>query len=290
MRSKLFSLTIISTIFILGSLAGCNIINPEPTLTPIYVTATPGFIIVTNTVTPTASPVLAPSVDVIAGQTEVAGQVTAVTPTPTPTTFITSTATFTVTPSSTSSIRGVSPYLPVGADPNAATPVIGIVGGTAECDIQPSGGFASIYTANPTVATQLGCPTNSAITADSAHQSFERGFMVWVSTQGAIYAFYNTSTFQSTSDTWQDGVDPNSSGAQPPSANLLEPIRGFGKVWREIGGVQNQIGWATASESGGTMTIQQFEQGAMLYLSQTGQTYILVSGAPGTWTAVSFAF
>ena len=277
-------------IFLVGGLAGCNVINPQPTLTPIYVTATSGFIIVTNTTTPTASPVVAPSVDVNANQTEVAGQSTPLSPTPTATTLITLTPTFTPTPSVTAGIRGVSPYLPVGADPNEPTPVIGIVSETTECSVQPMGGFASIYTANPSVATQLGCPTGSAITADSAYQPFERGSMVWVSTQSAIYALYNTSTYQSVPDTWQDGVDPSSTGAQPPAPHLLEPIRGFGKVWRDTVGMQTQIGWATSPESGGTLTIQSFERGAMLYLSQTGQTYILVLGAPGTWTAVSFAF
>ncbi len=233
MRHKLLSLTIVLAVVLVGGLTGCNVLNSDPTVTPIYVTATSGFIIVTNTHTPTASPVLAPSVDVSANQTEVAANVTPVSPTPTATTLITNTPTFTPTPSVTAAIRGVSPYLPVGADPDDPTPVLGIVADTADCSVQPMGGFASIYESNPSVATQLGCPTGSAITGDSAYQPFERGLMIWVSTQGAIYAFYNTSTYQSTADTWQDGVDPSSTGAQPPSPSLQEPIRGFGKVWRE---------------------------------------------------------
>ena len=35
-----------------------------------------------------------------------------------------------------------------------------------------------------------------------------------------------------------------------PPAGLLQPIRGFGKIWRETSGVRDKLGWATVPEQG----------------------------------------
>jgi hypothetical protein len=62
-------------------------------------------------------------------------------------------------------------------------------------------------------------------------------------------------------------------------------VRGFGKVWRDNGTVRDTLGWAMSGEAGGTAQIQLFERGEMVYVAQAGQTYLLVTGAPGTWSA-----
>lgn len=271
----------------------CDVFEPEATLTPIYVTATQDFIIVTNTFTPPPSPVLAPTVDV--GQpTQISEVFTQpAPPTATPTVIITNTPTFTPTPSNTDEIEGVPPYVPVGIGIDEDFQTQSFVQGA--CAVTVQGGFAAIYNNNPALAAQLSCPTSAANTVLSAYQPFERGAMVWVASQGslpqsAIYTLFNNNNFQAFSDTWRDGVDPVSGGQQPPAANLLEPVRGFGKIWRESGGVKDNLGWATSAENGNQAVIQQFERGTMIYLSQTGQTYILINGAPSVWSAVSVAY
>ncbi|MCP4249846.1 MAG: hypothetical protein GY778_22620 [bacterium] len=197
------------------------------------------------------------------------------------------TPTFTPTPTDTPVTPGVNPFVPVGG--------VGAAGfTTGVCSSLPSGGFGAVYTGDTSLAGQLSCPIDAALAVATAYQPFERGLMVWVSQVGTsgqpgIYVFFTNNTYQRFIDTWRDGVDPASTGLTPPNGRQ-EPIRGFGKVWRESGGVRDGLGWATSSEAGGTGTIQVFEGGDMLYLTQTGQTCIAVAGTPGTWTSVSIAY
>lgn len=266
-------------------LGGCGIFNPSPTTTPIFVTQTPPiqFVVVTNSPTPVATAVLAPTIN----EPTLLAQAS---PTPTATTLITLTLTFTPTPTDTPVTPGVPLYVPVGG-------VISVGPAAGVCPNPPQGGFGTIYSGNTAVAAQLGCPIHlGAVNVTSAYQTFERGFMIYVSSIGntgqkGIYVFYNNNTYQRFADTWVDGVDPSSLGLTPPNAGLLEPIRGFGKVWRSSQDVQNGLGWATAGEAGDFGSyVQAFERGDMIYLPQTGQTYILVSGVPGTWSALSLPY
>jgi hypothetical protein len=166
----------------------------------------------------------------------------------------------------------------------------GVSGGTG-CANVPQGTFGAIFQSDPNLPAALGCPlAPAASSVGDAYQPFQNGFMVWVSSlgaqpQSAIYAIYNNGTYQRFNDTWTEGVDPASGGASPPSPGLLEPVRGFGKVWRENPTVSGTLGWATSGESGGGAQVLMFERGEMINISQTGQTYILITGAPGTWTA-----
>jgi hypothetical protein len=265
-------------------LAACDAFNQNGVPSPIYVTATSQqFIIVTNTPSPSPSPVLAPTLPggVEAGQRPTASPTLAVTLTP----AITNTPTFTPTPTDTPVTPGAI-ILPVGG---AASSEIG------SCQTTPSGGFGEIYTGNPELAAQIGCPLDTAaLSISSAYQTYERGIMMWVSAVGAsgasgIYAIYNNGSYQRFNDTWVEGVDPVSIGAAPPPG-LVEPIRGFGKVWRESPGVSDTLGWANSAEQGGNAFVQTFERGEMIYVPQNGQTYILVSGQPGTWTSLAQPF
>ena len=104
-----------------------------------------------------------------------------------------------------------------------------------------------------------------------ATQQFERGQMVWVpgpnGGTGWIYVIFfdnnrNRQVFQSFSDMWKEG-DANSGGETPPTG-LVEPVRGFGTVWRENSFVRNTLGWAAAPEVGGTGHYQYFRGGGMM--------------------------
>lgn len=269
-------------------MAGCGLLrDAPPTVTPIYITATPVPVIVpiVATETPSPSPVLAAT---SAALLPTRGpERTATLPLPQ---IITQTPTFTPTTTDTPVTPGPVYYPPVGGVAAAGGGAI-VVGGagvaTTGCATVPGGTIGTIYQSDPSIAAAIGCPLASAPTAvASAYQPFQNGVMVWVATPGqsVIYALYGNGTYQRFNDTFRDGLDPNSGGAVPPPG-LVEPVRGFGKVWRENPAARDTLGWALTGESGGTAEFLAFERGEMVRVPQAGQTYILITGAPGTWSA-----
>ncbi len=266
-----------------GSLVGCNALrDTPPTVTPIYITATPLLPIqpIVATETPSPSPVV--------GSTAVAlvpTQPQSRTETPTQPPPMTMTPTFTPTTTNTPVTPGAVGFVPVGGVGSGSA-------GGGGCATAPQGVFGAVYQSDPNFPAALGCPlAQNAASVSSAYQPFENGLMIWVSslgvqTQPALYALFNNGTYQRFNDTFTEGVDAASSGAVPPEGRL-EPVRGFGKVWRENASVRNALGWATTGESGGGAQVLMFERGEMVAVSQAGQIYILITGAPGTWTARS---
>jgi serine/threonine-protein kinase len=150
----------------------------------------------------------------------------------------------------------------------------------------PPGGFATAYN-DGALAGTLGCPLPAApVQVNSASQLFERGSMIYAQeTPARIYVLYNDGTFRRYDDTWVGGVDPESGGETPP-AGLLEPVRGFGKVWRTNPDVRAGLGWAFTPEAGALAWIQTFERGRMIALPQRNEIIALTDdagGAGGRW-------
>jgi hypothetical protein len=115
--------------------------------------------------------------------------------------------------------------------------------------------------------------------------------MIWAGgggSGGIIFAIYANGSYQRFSDTWQEGLDPVSNNLAPPEG-LIEPIRGFGKVWREGPGVSQNLGWANSGENGGSAALQTFERGEMLFNSSSGQTYILLQ-EQSSWISLAQGF
>jgi hypothetical protein len=67
--------------------------------------------------------------------------------------------------------------------------------------------------------------------------------------QNVIFVLYRNGPWQRFDDTWTPD-QPESDPAFIPPAGLYQPIRGFGKLWRENVGVREQLGWALAPEQG----------------------------------------
>lgn len=137
----------------------------------------------------------------------------------------------------------------------------------------------------------MGYATDVAQELWSATQPFERGRMIWVDhlQEDTVYvltygADEGGGTWQAYEDTFREG-DPESSGLTPP-AGRLEPIRGFGKVWRdELGGPDAPVGWALVPEQGYVGEVQFFEHGLMLWNPLDGTTYVLLDD--GVWGTYS---
>jgi hypothetical protein len=156
-----------------------------------------------------------------------------------------------------------------------------------ECDVPPTGSFGTVWAQDPDLQAELDCPvslhprvTPVPLEVQTSYQPFEHGEMVWSEhhywyDQPVIFVHYEDSTFQRLDDTFDPAVDPVSGGETPP-AGLLEPVHGFGKVWREQPGVRESLGWATAPETPGVGQYQKFVGGDMVWTSQTDQTYVYV--------------
>jgi hypothetical protein len=153
------------------------------------------------------------------------------------------------------------------------------------CQRVPLRGFGKVWAEHRNVQHGVGCPQvyppfDKEILVQSAYQPFERGAMLWISRttyvqERLIYVFFNDGTFQQFDDTWRDG-QPAGGGENPP-AGLYEPMRGFGKVWREGTGakVRERLGWATALEKGGSGAYQQFDRGEMYWSGTIDKIWVL---------------
>jgi hypothetical protein len=138
---------------------------------------------------------------------------------------------------------------------------------------------------------RLGCPRQVAEQAYLAEQPFEQGRMVWDSSDRQIYVLLQQGTWQAYQDTWAEG-QPDWDPALVPPDGRHQPVRGFGKVWREqLGGPQAAIGWALGPEGGLDGWRQSFEGGLLIWTDAVprggdaaGTAYLLYED--GTWQEV----
>lgn len=144
----------------------------------------------------------------------------------------------------------------------------------------PEGGAAPESAAQTPAGSASAAPEGSGIVpiptpflckAQVIEQSFERGFMFWVGAttgerckvehsfepgSGEIWVSILDESGQVgewviVPDTWDEATDPESDpDLEPPSDEVRQPIRGFGKAWREglTAEQREQLGWATGDE------------------------------------------
>lgn len=140
---------------------------------------------------------------------------------------------------------------------------------TGNCSISVAGTFTTAYNQ---VAGQLGCPRDSGSHITLVYQPFERGKMFWRDTR-QIYTLQGSGLLTVLTDAWQETMPASDPGFQPP-AGLLQPVRGFGYVWRGNEPLRNNIGWATQVEAPLTGFWQEFERGSM-FVGDNGLIYAL---------------
>lgn len=108
------------------------------------------------------------------------------------------------------------------------------------------------------------CPRYEPSQTWAAEQPFENGRMIWLeeiegadfTAQGLILVLYEDGAYEQYEDTWAEG-DPEDDPEIVPPEGLLQPIRGFGKLWRENDDLRERLGWATAPEQGFDTVWQQ---------------------------------
>ncbi len=103
------------------------------------------------------------------------------------------------------------------------------------------------------------CPT-APQTSPAAEQTFERGVMVWIEAENAIYVLYAdegyTTRWARFQDEWREGDPDRDPNLQAPTG-IQQPIRGFGLVWRTYPSARERLGWAVEPEKGYQTTLQR---------------------------------
>jgi hypothetical protein len=168
--------------------------------------------------------------------------------------------------------QALTPVATIPTAPPTSTPT--------PCPLVPAAPFASAYSQ---VVIQLGCPLSDTSELFLAKQPFERGLMFWREDLRLIYVLYTDGSWGQYVDTYQEDQPPYDATIVPPTG-LYQPVRGFGRVWREEEGVRENLGWATSEEQGSTGLLQAFQKGLML-LDPESQVYVLYTGGEeeGRW-------
>jgi len=141
----------------------------------------------------------------------------------------------------------------------------------------------------PTSGFEL-CADVPAQPVFAAWQPFAGGVMLWFADNRQIYVMFNDS------HQVQVFADPyTTSQPEPtttPPVNRVAPVRGFGLVWRDLGGPDSDLGWALAEEIGFDSARQPAgHQSYTTYIQGPGDTIYAVTVIPGTdggyWTQIA---
>jgi hypothetical protein len=106
--------------------------------------------------------------------------------------------------------------------------------------------------------------------------------MLWRGDLRQIYVLRQAGAWASYDDRWREG-DPSWDASIVPPGGFMQPVRGFGLVWREQPGVRDALGWATASEVSFDSTFQPFERALLVADRSAARAWALFSD--GTWLA-----
>ncbi|MBX3065360.1 MAG: hypothetical protein KF726_20460 [Anaerolineae bacterium] len=193
------------------------------------------------------------------------------------------------TPSSRGLPGSIQPGIPVSVPTVVVSnpgvnlpPATGIT--TGNCTIPAAPQFAN-PAQNALIRGQLGCPVTGEINVTLVIQPFQKGFMIWRDTRqiyalsfAAIQSGAASDTLWISPDSWAEG-QPESDGSFVPPAGLLQPVRGFGLVWRTNQQIRDALGWATSGEQPYQGIWQDFERGWMM-TSADGRVFALIPGSP----------
>ncbi len=160
--------------------------------------------------------------------------------------------------------------------------------GTTEAQLALTIACANTWVPELATVMEGKCP-NPAEIGWAAQQPFEHGFMLWLEPSQTIYVFfddYGGHSYRSYIDTFKEG-DPESDPSLVPPAGLLQPIRGFGLVWRTYPEVRDNLGWATAPESGFDTWRQSYQGYGMhnltIWLKDINQTIYELDPMGSVW-------
>jgi len=109
------------------------------------------------------------------------------------------------------------------------------------------------------------CPFDKIAASPAAVQHFEHGAMLWLQATNSVYVLFNIENtgyainsyqLMRVEDMFKAGMPETDPNIKAPFGKF-QPIRGFGKVWRENPMVMNALGWAMDKERGYTACFGQ---------------------------------
>ncbi len=167
---------------------------------------------------------------------------------------------------------------PIASGPTS-TPPPPLAGDPPAGLYHPGGAFSSQWEKDTRLQQGLGWAKapQSGMTA-AAIQTFDHGTMIWRGDTQQIYVIFSDRTWAVFPDKFKEGDVENDPNLRVPQGKL-QPVRGFGKIWRENPAVRDKLGWATAKEQGISSPIHLFEHGFMIRAG--GLVYALVEQADG---------
>ncbi|MEL7234809.1 MAG: hypothetical protein AAGK74_09955, partial [Chloroflexota bacterium] len=105
----------------------------------------------------------------------------------------------------------------------------------------------------PTTTPNL-FPTETVAQVQVAEQVFENGRMFWVQPVSQIWVMVldeeGSGTWLRYEDTFEEGIDSETDPAIVAPEGLIQPERGFGKLWRTNPDIRESLGWAITPEFG----------------------------------------
>jgi hypothetical protein len=149
--------------------------------------------------------------------------------------------------------------------------------------------------------TSLFCPNEPAQSSWAAEQIFEGGRMLWLEQGSLVDAQYKGQSLifvlYTSGNSWElyvatwTSIEPDSDPAIVPPEGLYQPIRGFGKVWRNNPKVQQQLHWALATEQGFMTPYQRIAEfdwdNQCHYLRTADGRVISLCSRGGLWSFVT---
>ena len=132
------------------------------------------------------------------------------------------------------------------------------------------------------------CPAALPAVSFQAEQTFEGGRMIWVETLDRIYVIFEDGIepgWAQYPDDWVEG-DPERDDTLTVPPDLMQPVRGFGLVWRSVPRVQERLGWAVGPEVAfeGMYQADSPEQSvATLYLRMRDGGIVALDSLDNTW-------
>jgi len=135
------------------------------------------------------------------------------------------------------------------------------------------------------------CPAETPQISNEVEQTFERGRMIWVESLDRIYVIFEdgeTPGWAQYPDNFQEG-DPERDDTLIPPPDLLQPVRGFGLIWRTNPRVNERLGWATTPEVAfeGMYQADSIEPSvATLYLRMRDGGILALDAEAGDWDVI----
>jgi hypothetical protein len=182
-------------------------------------------------------------------------------------------------PTAPSATPPLSTTMPMTIHTPAATPTLAATVTPTPCSVRVDNDELLARESAPL----LGCPLDDPVETFLARQPFEQGAMIWRQDTRRIYVLEDDGRWQGFDDTWNESQPVDEDSLIPPP-DRHQPVRGFGKVWRQqLGGPNAAIGWATTVESGSVAAVQSWS-GGILVIFAPGERYALLDD--GRWQRI----